>query len=190
MKLYLFCSISLLILACQPSRHLSYTSAETAMLAEAKDPFAEPDEQIPNDHPIQAFISEFRSHQWEDLDAFYQHELYGYIKEPYFDHLRRTALYLLYMGYRLPEHADAMKLEYYANEVVALDYHHCSLIPVEALIAMRGYWDIERIRHTAYEEEQQYRAYIEAHFANPRLVLAYQGPILDRLGDMKYLADK
>jgi len=129
---------------------------------------------IKQDDPIFDILFDPEGYTFEDLHAYYLIVKSTRSHEANYDNVRRKIMAHMKLDKTLVNHVDKKIIEFYANEILGMDYISDMHLLALLLTKLKGHWKIEKIRSTAEASYMRNMKYILEHFPDPNIVLDKQ----------------
>lgn len=127
--------------------------------------------EVSLDDPFYDILFQADGYTFEDLDSFYHVIKVDRKKELNYDNLRKMIIMTMYQSTDLIHKEDQSIIEYYAREIISIDYISNMDQLYHLLILLEGHWTVEKIKSTMTDVMKRNEDYIHLHFNDPYEIL-------------------
>ncbi|MCC7506414.1 MAG: hypothetical protein IT259_13995 [Saprospiraceae bacterium] len=122
-----------------------------------------------------------QNYSWKDVDKFYREDILIKCQgEPYYNNLRKTAIFSLVNQFQLLENADLPTIEFYANELMNINLPDLGVF-LKVMKRLEGHWPDSKIQDYALQKRDSTISYIQNNFKEPKKLLDQQKENLENI---------
>lgn len=107
---------------------------------------------LPMDNPVTTMAMRPDIYTWKDLDKLFKETVPGYEKEPYFENLKKVAIYHMVKDFSMCSSADNETIAFYTKELIKMNTID-PLVLEPMLKKLDGFWtkaELNQVVHEAY----------------------------------------
>ncbi len=176
-----FSLLTLLVFGCQETDFREANAKLTETSVSSLEPGT-----IPKDAKMYDYAFFPEKYSLKDVDKYYRNDLMVNNRDDsYFDNLRMSTISMMVKQFNLLEQGDLQTIEYYANELAAID------LPLPEVVAMvmtrlQDNWTTAEINQQVQFIYNKNMEYIKTNLKNPKRYLDKHGEKWEKLKAIKY----
>ncbi|HAD13697.1 MAG TPA: hypothetical protein DCF33_14825 [Saprospirales bacterium] len=130
---------------------------------------------IPKDIELNKFIFNPQNFSWKAVDEYYRQEvLIKHKSDSFYNNLRKVTIATLVNQYDFLQSASINQIEFYANELMAIDLPDPAVF-IKVMDRLKGHWTDQKIQAISNQKYSETQRFIQNNLNEPEKFLQKEG---------------